>query len=341
MFTPEQMASSPMGRHVLREIADYVVRVISMPKDDVSLWGWINFAFADLLDSVPDALAGLDEGDLMGIVYEAGEWISEDAYRPLTPIGVPVNEHVVSSALVTVDAYRYGWPAPLPTHVKLAEKVLQHPACQWWSSPWNARQQVWAGEGKVEDARFRSVGDFGQGKPNAIFYTSSAVEGLSSAFEVIAITNEIGYRHFHPDFQYHALKLEPRRPVFEIDSLEDWVKLCEFAPAKTRAGVVCPEWRRVAEEWSAVHLTTSGLIACQGVPAETGAGTALLHGWDIECTAWLEYAVAGWDKLSKNMEDMRYWPKTVGRRPEGPIGYRKRKAIDDARFKRTLPPKYR
>ncbi len=341
MLTPEQMASSPVGRHVLREIANYVVQVMSMPKDDVSLWGWMNFAFADLLDSVPDALAGLDEGDLMGIVYEAGEWVSEDAYRPLTPIWAPVDEKAVSSQGVTVEAYHYGWPDPWPTHVKLAEEVLRHPASQWWSSPWKARQQVWAGKGKIEDAKSRSISDFRQGKPKAIFYTSSAVKGLCSSFEAQAISAEVDYRHFAPDFHYHALILEPKRPVLEIDSLDDWVELCESAPAKTRSGVVHPDWRSVADDWSAVHLTTSGLIACQGVPVETEAGTALLHGWDIECTAWLEYAVAGWDKLSKNMEDMRYWPKTVGRRPEGPIGYRDRKAIDDARFRRTLPPKYR
>ncbi len=326
-----------MGRHILDEIADYVVQVVSR-SENVRL---TNSTIADLLPEVPEVLAGLDEGDLMGIVYEAGEWISEDAYRPLKLMSNLAGHEVVGSPGVTLTAYDYGWPEPLPTHIKLASLVLQHPASQWWSSPWNARGQVWAGKGTMKRVPFHPSWDLRRGKPAAIFYTTSEVAGLTCAWEVAAMSAEMEYSHFDAAFQYYALELEPQQPVYEIDSLEDWVRLCEEEPTKWANNIVIPDWEKIPQRFSAIHLTTSGLIACQGVPVETSAGTALLHGWDIERTAWLEYAVKDSRLLPKNMEDTRYWPTTMGGRCDDPKSYRQMIASEHARFRRTLPPKYR
>ena len=326
MLTPEQLALSPVGRRILDEIAYYVVQVVSR-SDDVSLWNRLRPRLADYLGEVPHALSGLDEGDFMGIVFQSAVEVSDLAYR--------------YSGFVTIPAYETRSPNPSETDLEMAEQVLRHPATQWWSEPWKGRLQVLGGEEEIQGLRTRELGDFLQGKPKAIFFTSSAVEGLTSAYEVAAVSAEVDYWQFDDDFQYYGLDLAPSRPVFEIDSLEDWVRLCEFAPSNTHTGVVHPKWQRVAEKWSAVHLTTSGLITCQGVPVETSAGKALLHGWDIERTAWLEYAVKSWEILPKNMEDMRYWPTAIARMHGDSLNIEQLKGVDEERFRRTLPPDYR
>ena len=343
MITAHQLASSPVGREMLDELSNYIVRVISRTvygSDSWDLWSWLTWSFADHMDKVPYALSGLDEGDLAGLLFQSGLSVSDYAYDS--------RRDVPMRGLVCIEAYQDEWPEPMATHIKLAEHVLQHPASRWWSEPWNARQQVWASKESVHDLSPRRIDNFGQGKPVGIFGTSSSVEGLASAWEVAAITNELNYEHHDSDFQYHAVSLEPQHPVFEIDSLADWVEICEMAPTETRTGLVCPDWEKISEEWSGVHLTVSGLIACQGVPVETKTGYALLHGWDIESTAWFEPCIVRSEVIAKNSGYDHYWPNHIGRlnspdfadedtsphisRYGGPV------MEDEVRFSNTLPP---
>ena len=327
---------------MLDELSTYLVRVISRTvygSNSWELWSWLTWAFADHMDKVPYALSGLGEGDLAGLLFQSGVSVSDYAYDS--------RRDVPMRGLVCIEAYQDEWPEPSATHIKLAEHVLQHPASRWWSEPWDARRQFWASKQNVRDLSSRRVESFGQGKPLGIFSTSSSVEGLTSAWEVAAITTELSYEHHDSDFQYHAVHLEPQRPVFEIDSLADWVKICEMAPSETRTGLVCPDWEKISEEWSGVHLTISGLIACQGVPVETKNGYAILHGWDIESTAWLKPSIVSSEVVAKNSGYDHYWPNHISRlnSPDyaeeetsphishyGPV------MQDEVRFSKTLPP---
>ena len=333
MMTPEELVNSPVGREIIDSITQYLIVAHSAVEST-------KLPIVDLVDNAEYLLSGLDEGDFVGIVFDAGVRISDQAYEETEPSN---HEEELSfqnfiPGQVNLSSYRIDQTMQTSDlSLQLAEQILSHPACQWWDQLWSARTQVWGSNNRLEDVHSRAIGILPQGKPLAIFYTSSSVDGLASAWEVASISSETNHQHFDQDFRYYALDLAPQLPVYEIFSLKDWAELCEQAPAYTRTGIVYPDWKCVAQRWSAVHLTMWGLINCQGVPIETRVGTALLHGWDMESTVWFEFPLISSQIIEKNLEDTRYWPNHMMIGDPQNVARRGINLDHEIRFRSTLP----
>lgn len=214
------------------------------------------------------AVNELTEGDLLKLVSEAALRVSGDAHLDLPP---------------AADE------APTRAELELARLILESPASSWWEQPWQSRTQIWTEIGR-HGPPTASISGLAPGKPPAKLWTSSEIPGIGSAWTPIAVSGVIAASPIGVGRNWEV-SLNPSKEVFEIDSHQDWVDLCLVAPKRDADGFIGPDWSKIAESWSGVHLTLSGLIAAQGVSYSTDSGPTMLRGWDAESTAWLEWCV--------------------------------------------------
>lgn len=193
--------------------------------------------------------------------------------------------HVVAAALCVHEPEAVAPPGGAEAQLlaEVAEAVDAAPGSRWWSAPWWSRPQIWLSGGQ-EPPRPEPPQPTARGKPPAVLWTSSALDGLPCAFWPVVESGVLA-----GPYSWRAWRLEfdeaPR--VFEIDSLEDWRRLCDQYPGTERG----PAWERVGEGFDAVHLTTRGLLRTQGRTVETSRGPAVLLGWDAESVGWFRWCV--------------------------------------------------
>ena len=90
--------------------------------------------------------------------------------------------------------------------------------------------------------------------------------------------------------------------VFEVDGADAWSELCHRFPLEVTASRrhdwfrttgaadrwVIPDWVRVADEFDAVHVTTTGYLTTAGRPVAVEEDTSsVLAGWNPDETYWL------------------------------------------------------
>ncbi|GAB3566410.1 hypothetical protein GCM10027344_27720 [Spelaeicoccus albus] len=106
---------------------------------------------------------------------------------------------------------------------------------------------------------------------------------------------------FGPE-QAAATALEPGGNIYEIDSAEAFADLCRRYPLEVTASRrhdwfrvtardgrwVIPDWRAVAEDWDAVHLTIAAYLHTAGRTVGVDGDTAtVMAGWAPDATYWL------------------------------------------------------
>lgn len=100
-----------------------------------------------------------------------------------------------------------------------------------------------------------------------------------------------------------TVAVEPGARVLELDGPAAWADLCRRHPLEVTASRrhdwyrttgrddvrwVLPDWRAVAAEADAVHLTVAGYLTTAGRAVEVDDGVAaVLAGWDPDATYWL------------------------------------------------------
>ena len=53
---------------------------------------------------------------------------------------------------------------------------------------------------------------------------------------------------------------------------------------------IYPDWRAIARDWDAVHITIRAIAAIQGMRLQTSQGLLAPSYWDIETTFWLRWS---------------------------------------------------
>jgi hypothetical protein len=211
-----------------------------------------------------EALRSLDEADLYRRVAIEALHISS---RGLHPLETRAAARSSSSA-------------------RLAVALAEVPAARWWSEAVGHRAQVWMGrEGDPSDVPAQPSA--GRGKPKAVLWTSSAVEGMVSAWQPIAESGYLG-----PGGPWRAWRIHLREglKIFEVRSAADWDRLCRNFPGEVVDGFLHPDWSTVREHLDGVHLTVEGLVRAQAVETGCpGGAPTRLWGWDAESTAWLRW----------------------------------------------------
>lgn len=222
--------------------------------------------------------------------------------RPIADLSeAQLYEVAFDAALDISSEKRSSWPGrswpweewvPAEAVDRLARAVPTCRAARWWSGPVASRPQVWLGRAAAAPTAGILARHI-EGKPSAEIWTSSAIEGLPSAWWPYLD------RHGGAGEQRSIRQLTPHPDVrvFEIRTPADWRWLCEMFPGPVVDGWVTPGWEAAAEPFDGIHLTVEGLIRAQGVEIETERGRAKLDDWDVESTAWLRWSVVALERL--------------------------------------------
>ena len=315
MITPEQLVLSPLGDNIVREIQRRVTLSLS---DDPKDWHEVGENFQDYLGEVPKLLGRMTEGELWEIVVDGA-------------IDIQVGVLCDCQDHVCVEFYPAdGWTSPWSGKwfQDVAEEILNCQASAWWSAPRDERQQICLVEGIPTGPGEFKPRNMALSPKEVLLWTSSRIGGRPSSEEGYMASRSLGnlFGNEFASWKYYRVQVEPTKPVYEVDSQQDWATLCEYAPVKMQkyqyAGYVEPDWARIAKQWSGIHVTVNGLISCLNVEVATSAGLAIMAHWIYERTAWLEWVVSGFEPL----EDI---PGST-RKPPEPIPPRLQEIIDRA-----------
>lgn len=96
-------------------------------------------------------------------------------------------------------------------------------------------------------------------------------------------------------------KITAEAHMFVIDSVTDWVRLCDAYPLDVTAEVrhdwyrttgrdstwIIPNWRDVARDWGAVRMTINGYLTSATKAIRVRDGESMIAGWNPGQTYWL------------------------------------------------------
>lgn len=289
MLTPEQFVATPLGDRIVQEIVRWVELSLS---DDPKDWRQMDENFHRHIDDVHELLAKMTDAELWEIV-------EEEAFDLEGGVLCDCPQHQC------IDFYpAEGWRGQLfrPWSVDVADAILQCEASDWWSDVWDRRAQVCLVEGTPTGPSEFNLRNMALCPTQVLLWTSSKIPDRPSSEEAyIAKLSDSFNDDGFESWRYYKVNLNPSKPVYEIDSQSDWAELCEFAPVVMPkyqySGYVEPDWTRVAEQWSGVHVTVNGLISCLNVEVPTSSGLAMMAHWLYERTAWFEWPVASFERL--------------------------------------------
>ncbi|WP_314326123.1 hypothetical protein [Paenarthrobacter ilicis] len=259
-----------------------------------------------------------------------------------------IDDDLVQRALPqAVDAARY-WQQPDGVAVladtpevrvssaRIAEKVLQMPAAQWWLQdfqpdqwaidwrvpgdptplPRNPRQTLadWARKERSEE--LRAVRERPQ-DPHANYGGEwwSIAHGLVQTVPQIPeglslVEDSLGWEFAT------TIPVSGTGRILEIRSAEEWTDLCRAFPLEVTASRrhdwfrttgrhgrwVIPDWEQASAQWDAVHLTVIGYLSAAGRALSVDGDTAsVIAGWDPGSTIWLR------DVARENEEPRQFW----------------------------------
>lgn len=96
------------------------------------------------------------------------------------------------------------------------------------------------------------------------------------------------------EFPLWTLETDPAARVLEIASYADLESVCKTYPHRrdwewrgNRHYDLYPDWKRIAEDFDAVHMTDDGQWATRLTHPLN------LYGWDCESTLWFRWAFTG------------------------------------------------
>jgi hypothetical protein len=127
----------------------------------------------------------------------------------------------------------------------------------------------------------------GAPKPRQALWTCTLADSL--------VTDWIEWMRFGEDhrrgpYKCWRLVVDPGARVFEIRAAEDWLRLVGAYGIQRSDGQIMPDWRLVARDWEAVHLSLGGLLSAERVVMPIGASSTALEGWNMESTVWFRWA---------------------------------------------------
>jgi hypothetical protein len=131
-------------------------------------------------------------------------------------------------------------------------------------------------------------------------HTSTATAGELSSWRLFLEPYRGASELYSLPWRTWQLAIEDGVRVAEIDSARAWVGLVEAFP-RTRDGFLVPDWREVAREFDAVHVSLRAVAAVQGFHVRASGGLIPPAFWDVESTFWLRWCFTG-SRLVENVE---------------------------------------
>ena len=304
-MTPEELLEGPRGRRVCLEVA-----MLSAP-------GAVepNVRQIDALERVP--LISLTPELLLEALIESVDsaryWQEPDGHDVFAAMPqVRPGLLRFARAIVSSEATEW-WERPVGAgHDVETEWIAHEPEPEEAPSPLDPAERAraalidWENETRYWEQRARSeLHELPEGHSN--HWWSKPPWGL------VRTTSEIprfGPAQLHLKEDSHgseiaevrAVRVADGARVFRIDRAEHWAELCRRYPVDVtlqkqwdwrettgrRGAWVMPNWRAVATDWDAVHLSVAGYVRSAGTAIACDERTAsVIAGWDPDTTYWL------------------------------------------------------
>lgn len=89
---------------------------------------------------------------------------------------------------------------------------------------------------------------------------------------------------------WHRWRITPSHDarVYEITSAAQWVEFVVSYPLHHQ-GLIYPDWKSIARNHDAVHMTLPAIASTQGICMQTNYGTVAAPYWSVESTFWLHW----------------------------------------------------
>ncbi len=277
------------------------------------------------LGAVRDAYAGSPEPpvflstlrtNMIGPLHAAG-WASrrrEHSPQPRTVLEPYVDalQDVERLTAVTLRAVS-GWAwyplqqsvrqfllADAPVLADVAVRLSAAPAAWWWWEPLRRQDQILLGSPATppdldELAARATPREAPRFRLPAGIRTSTRLGPRLPATQLcdVGVTSRHG-----PQIGCWSVPVTAHARVYELHGPSDWLRLCERHPTVANVpgewltwGIhtpwaLSPDWRAVAHEWDAIHLSVAGLLTACGNPMVTGARGTIAETADSEITIW-------------------------------------------------------
>jgi len=82
---------------------------------------------------------------------------------------------------------------------------------------------------------------------------------------------------------------KPNSAVKEVTTAAEWVEFVRSYP-QPAGSLLFPNWRAIAADYDAVHMTIRAIGATQGIGFPTEDGIVAAPYWDVESTFWLRWS---------------------------------------------------
>jgi hypothetical protein len=122
-------------------------------------------------------------------------------------------------------------------------------------------------------------------------FTSTGVLGGHGMWRTYLDVHE-GSSLFPRPWHTWAMRPGPDVAVCEITSATEWADLVHAYPRLVGA-LTYPDWRSIARDYDAVHMTIRAIAATQGLYCQDRRGIVAAPFWDVESTLWLRWSFTG------------------------------------------------
>ena len=131
-------------------------------------------------------------------------------------------------------------------------------------------------------SRAHNANPFGVG-----LYTSTGFQGTQGMWRLYL---DLG--HYSSNFPqpWHVWKVDSSATarVCDATTAAQWEELALRYPV-VNEDLIYPDWRTIAQDWDAVHVTIRAIAAIQGMRIQTSRGLLAPSYWDVETTFWLRW----------------------------------------------------
>lgn len=119
-------------------------------------------------------------------------------------------------------------------------------------------------------------------------FTSTGVVGTYGMWRIY--NKHYDYRISPPPPPLRTWSVEPYNNVVvrEITSAVDWVEFILSNP-RHENGLLYPDWKLIARQCDAIHMTLRAIVAIQGLYFKTEQGLIAPTYWDVESTFWFRW----------------------------------------------------
>jgi hypothetical protein len=246
-------------------------------------------------------------------VYAASYWQEpDDADRRLSHPAVSAALEPVAEALGAATAAAWWtWPLDPLTQNEVTFELPERADVRLGPVDPRAALERWRADTIADERRAEGLPDDPRRSFSGAWWSTPALQGLTRSTRALGSRGPVGLSLVEDAMEWASARCQPLQvrsgaSVLEIRSPEDWSALVEryplavprsrrhdwFRSTGQDAPWAIPDYRAVAADHDAVHVSVEGYLATAGRALPAGEFSTVLAGWNPDETWWLTPAAA-------------------------------------------------